>query len=438
MEIAVVGTGYVGLVTGTCLSDIGHNVFCIDNNKQKIRAMKEGVCPIYEPGLQKLMSKNLNLGRLHFTSNYQESIMGADLIIIAVGTPQREDGSADLTCIEDAALSIAKNINRDIIIATKSTVPVGTNKYLKSIIESNLNSKCKIDLISNPEFLREGHAVHDTFHGDRIVIGYEDESAANMVKKMYEAFGVPFFMTDIESAEMIKYASNAFLATKISFINEIANICEKVGANAEDVSKAMGMDKRIGSPFLNAGIGYGGSCFPKDTNALVNISGSVEHEFDLLKAVIRVNNEQRKRLVHKAKERFGSLKGRTIGLLGLSFKPGTDDMREAASIVIAGMLIAEGAIVRAYDPAAIENARRVLPEEVIFKDSIDAAVLDADAVFILTEWDEIVNMDMDRMLKLMAEPIIFDGRNCFDLKKIMQYSLEYHSIGRPSIIFEEM
>ena len=434
MRIAVIGAGYVGLVTGTCLSDIGHNVVCIDNNEQKISSMKQGSCPIYEPGLQELMTKSLNSRQLQFTSDYQEGMAESELIIIAVGTPQRDDGSADLTYIEDAAVSIAKSVNRDMIVVTKSTVPVGTNKHIKNIIEANLNSSYRIDMISNPEFLREGHAVNDAYHGDRIVIGYENELAADMIKRMYAPFKTPFFTTTIESAEMIKYASNAFLATKISFINEIANICEKVGANVDDVSKAMGMDERIGSHFLNAGIGYGGSCFPKDTNALVNISGNVEHEFDLLKAVIRVNNEQRKLLVQKAKIRFGSLKGKAVALLGLSFKPGTDDMREAASVVIAEMLVKEGATVKAYDPIAINNARKVLPEGVIFTHSIDDAARGAVAVFILTEWDEIKNMDIDRMLKLMVKPIIFDGRNCFGLNEIKRYQLEYYSIGRPALL----
>lgn len=434
MNISVVGTGYVGLVTGTCLADIGHNVICIDNDEHKVNAMKQGVCPIYEPGLQELMSKNMNSGRLEFASCYKKGIDVSDLIILAVGTPQKADGSADLTYIENAAVSIAKNIKGNKVIITKSTVPVGTNKYIKKKIESNLAADCIVDIISNPEFLREGHAVHDTFHGDRIVIGYENKSAADVVKKIYEPFGIPVFMTDIESAEMIKYASNAFLATKISFINEIAKICEKVGANVEDVSKAMGMDRRIGSHFLDAGIGYGGSCFPKDTHALVNISGRVEHEFDLLKAVIRVNNEQRKLLVNKARERFGSLKGKRITLLGLSFKPGTEDMREAASIVISEMLMKEGAIVRAYDPVALDNARKLLPQEVTYADSIDEAVRGTEAVFILTEWDEIVSYDYAKLGKFMPKPIIFDGRNCLPLDEVTKYKVEYYSIGRPAVI----
>lgn len=434
MNIAVVGAGYVGLVTGTCLADIGHNVICIDNDERKVNEMKQGVCPIYEPGLQELMSKNMNSGRLKFDSGYKKGIAVSDLIILAVGTPQKADGSADLTYIENAAVSIAKNINGNKVIITKSTVPVGTNKYIKKKIESNLTADCIVDIISNPEFLREGHAVYDTFHGDRIVIGYENESAADIVRRMYEPLGIPIFMTGIESAEIIKYASNAFLATKISFINEIANICEKVGADVEDVSKAMGMDRRIGSHFLKAGIGYGGSCFPKDTNALVSISGSVEHEFDLLKAVIRVNNEQRKLLVNKARIRFGSLNGKAIALLGLSFKPGTDDMREAASIVIAEMLVEEGAVVKAYDPVAAANARKTLPQEVVFADSIDDAVRDADAVFIMTEWDEIRNVDIGKAVSLMKEPVIFDGRNCFSLDEMLLHGVEYYSVGRPAVI----
>jgi len=434
MKIAVVGIGYVGLLTGTCLADIGHIVVCIDNDEQKISEMKKGICPIFEPGLQAMMLRNQELNRLYFTQDYKEGIKDVDMIIISVGTPQKPDGAADLTYIEDSALNIGKNISKDVVIVTKSTVPVGTNRHIKKLIEFNLTSTYKVDLVSNPEFFREGHGIHDFFHGDRIVIGSDNEKSADLVREIYEPLGIPFFSTDIESAEMIKYASNAFLATKISFINEIANICEKVGANVQDVSKAMGMDKRIGSYFLNAGIGYGGSCFPKDTHALVNISGNVEHEFDLLKAVIRVNNEQRKLLVHKARKRFGSLTGKKISLLGLSFKPDTDDMREAASIVIAEMLIEEGAIVKAYDPAAIKNIPKMLPTTMIFADSIEKAITGADAVFILTEWEEIVKYRLENYDKLMLNPIIFDGRNCLDIEQMRKYGIEYHSIGRPPVL----
>jgi len=433
MQIAVVGTGYVGLVTGVCLSDIGHNVTCVDIDESKVERMKQGISPIFEPGLEELMVKNYEAGRLNFTTKHAEAFNNAQVAYIAVGTPQREDGTADLRFIEQVAKDIAQNLQNDAVVVTKSTVPVGTNERVKSIILEYLTKDVNVEVVSNPEFLREGSAVSDTFNGDRIVIGADSEQAAAIIEEVNKPFGIPIYKTDIRSAEMIKYASNAFLATKISFINEISNLCEKLGANVSDVAKGMGMDDRIGNKFLQAGIGYGGSCFPKDTNALVQIASFVEHEFNLLKSVIQVNNEQQRLLLKKAKERFGSLEGKTVALLGLAFKPNTDDMREAASITLAHELVQEGAKVVGYDPIAMDNAKKLLPGETIYTNSAEEAVKMADVVFIVTEWDEIKNIKFDDYVNWLEIPVIFDGRNCYDLEEAANYKVEYHSIGRKSI-----
>ncbi|WP_141432891.1 UDP-glucose/GDP-mannose dehydrogenase family protein [Bacillus sp. 03113] len=434
MKISVIGTGYVGLVTGVCLSEMGYQVTCIDIDKEKVKKMKQGISPIHEPELQELMIRNLDEDRLAFTVDYQEGLRQTDIIFIAVGTPQREDGSANLQYIDAAAKSIAQFVTKDVIIVTKSTVPVGTNDYIKSRIIKNLQVAVQVHIVSCPEFLREGSAVKDTFHGDRIVIGADDDTAAMKVEALYKPFNIPIFHTDVRSAELIKYASNAFLATKISFINEISNICEKLGANIEDVAKGMGYDQRIGPHFLRAGIGYGGSCFPKDTNALVQIAGNVEHDFDLLKSVIHVNNKQQSILIQKITNRFGSLKGKRVALLGLSFKPDTDDMREAPSIPIAKALVHLGAIVSAYDPIAEENAKKVFPKEVIFSTTIEEAIHHADMTLILTECKEIKQLNLNMLKEKMKTPILFDGRNCFDLNKMESFEIEYHSMGRRSII----
>ncbi|MDR4949908.1 UDP-glucose dehydrogenase family protein [Neobacillus cucumis] len=434
MNIAIVGTGYVGLVTGVCLSEIGHQVTCIDNDVAKVEQMKRGFSPIFEPGLEELMKKNINRGSLYFSDNYSKGFENVDIIIIAVGTPQLPDGSANLTYIESVAKSIAEHVNHSVIVVTKSTVPVGTNNFVKETILKNLKNNIKIEIASNPEFLREGSAINDTFHGDRIVIGTENEYTANVLEKVYSPFGLPIYKTDIHSAEMIKYASNAFLATKISFINEISNICEKLGANVEDVANGMGMDFRIGRSFLNAGIGYGGSCFPKDTHALVQIAGGVEHDFKLLKAVIQVNNYQQRSLVEKVRTRLGTLENKKIAMLGLAFKPNTDDMRESASIVLAKEFVKLGANVIAYDPIAINNAKLHLPDIVKYTTSYEEALNGADVAIIVTEWDEFKQMDLNSLRDLLKEPILFDGRNCFTLDQAQKAEIEYHSVGRPSIL----
>jgi len=433
MKIAVVGTGYVGLVTGTCLSEIGHTVTCIDIDSIKVERMRAGQSPIYEPGLDELMTKNIKENRLFFTTQHEVGFDDADVIYIAVGTPEKEDGSANLKFVEQVAKDIATNVKKDTIVVTKSTVPVGTNHWIKQVILDNLLSNVKVEVVSNPEFLREGSAIYDSFNGDRIVIGANNEGAANVIESINKPFGIPVFKTDIRSAEMIKYAANAFLATKISFINEISNICEKLGANVEDVAYGMGQDNRIGTQFLNAGIGYGGSCFPKDTKALVQIAGNVEYDFDLLKGVIRVNQKQQEKLINKLNERFDSLKDKKVAVLGLSFKPNTDDMREAASIVITQQLIEKGANVTAYDPVATENAKRILDSNVNYSTSITGALKEADVALILTEWPDIKELDLQVFEEHMKLPIIFDGRNCYDPHIVEKYQVEYHSMGRPSV-----
>ncbi|WP_068783796.1 UDP-glucose dehydrogenase family protein [Paenibacillus phocaensis] len=437
MRITVIGTGYVGLVTGVCLAEVGHNVTCIDVDEKKVKMLQDGIAPIYEPGLEELIITNLAANRLTFTTSYKTGLAGSKAIYIAVGTPSNMDGTADLRALEKAAIAIAEHIENDTVIVTKSTVPIGTNDRIRDIIEYNkTNGNIDIDVVSNPEFLREGSAIHDTFNGDRIIIGADNKFSADLIEEINAPFKVPVFRTSIRSAEMIKYASNAFLATKISFINEISNLCEKLDADVTEVAKGMGMDKRIGPHFLNAGIGYGGSCFPKDTNALMQIAGNANYDFELLKSVIEVNRKQHKKLIEKAKERFGSLKDLSIAVLGLAFKPNTDDMREAASVPIISELINLGAKVVAYDPIAIENAKRVLPLSVDFSETIEGAILGADCVFILTEWPEIKQYGLEQFSTYMRRPIIFDGRNCFDKVYAQTQRVEYHSIGRPSVYLE--
>ncbi|EMI3504581.1 TPA: UDP-glucose/GDP-mannose dehydrogenase family protein [Bacillus cereus] len=430
MNIAVVGTGYVGLVTGVGLSEIGHNVICIDTNEKKVEQMRRGKSPIYEPGLDTLMLKNIDAGRLKFTTDHSMAFEEVDVIYIAVGTPENEDGTANLTYVNQVIKQIAQNIKKNIIVVTKSTVPVGTNHHIKNKLKEILPSNIEAEVVSNPEFLREGSAVYDIFNGDRIVIGADCEKASAIIRKVNEPFGIPIYETDICSAEMIKYASNAFLATKISFINEIANVCEKVGADVEKVAVGMGLDSRVGNQFLKAGIGYGGSCFPKDTKALKKIAENVEYDFSLLSAVIEFNNKQQRRLLDQAVKDFGTLDGKKVGILGLAFKPNTDDIREAASLVIVPELIKMGAHVKAYDPIAMDNAKRVLPGTVEYVSEVIEAIKDTDIVFILTEWDEIKSMPLEIFKNEMKEVNIYDGRNCFSIEDAQNSDIRYRSIGR--------
>ncbi|GAB3063538.1 UDP-glucose dehydrogenase family protein [Salinicoccus sesuvii] len=433
MEISVIGTGYVGLVTGVCLADLGHQVMCIDIDKEKIGTLKQGISPIYEEGLSDLLKKNISNKNLSFTSDYKEGLRGKEVIYIAVGTPQAMDGSADLTYVEKVCKSIARYLENDAIVVTKSTVPVGTNEWIKQTIEGNLQKDIEIKIVSNPEFLRQGSAVYDTYHGDRIVIGSEDAEALNILESINADFSIPIVKTDLRSAEMIKYASNAFLAAKISFINEMANLSERIGANIDHVAAGMGMDKRIGNAFLNAGIGYGGSCFPKDTRAVISIAKEADYEMPILENVVDSNERQRGIIVDKMMSRFERLKNKKVAILGLAFKPETDDIREAPSISVTEKLLEAGAEVCAYDPAARRNAEKVLSNKVAYADSVSEAITEADIAVILTEWKEIKKFPIEDYKKYMKSPIIFDGRNCFTLEEAKDSGAEYHSIGRPVV-----
>ena len=433
MKIAVAGTGYVGIVTGVCLAEMGHQVICIDIEEEKISLLQSGKSPIYEPGLQTLLDKNLTCGRLHFTTNPQTAYSQAEIIFLSVGTPENQDGTANLTYIFRVADLIAKNIENDVIICTKSTVPVGTNYQIQKLIQSKKPPNLNVEVVSTPEFLREGSAIFDFFHSDRIVIGSDQFNGATIVEELFLPLNIPIFNTSIKSAEMIKYAANAFLATKISFINEIAHICEKVGANIEEVAAGIGKDKRIGLSFLQAGIGYGGSCFPKDTKALVQLAGNIEHPFELLESVIKVNNHQPSLVVQKAKEVVGSLHGKKVAVLGLSFKPDTDDVRHAPSLIIIKELYNEGAKVTAYDPIAIKNAKKGIKESIEYTTDIREALLHAEVAIIATEWDQIKQLPTEMFTTYMKEAIIIDGRNCYPLERMQKYPVTYHSIGRSSI-----
>lgn len=435
MKISILGTGYVGLSTGVCLADIGHKVICIDLDPSKIKKLQQGISPIYEPGINELIKKNIENGKLSFTISHKDGLKDADIIIIAVGTPQAEDGTVNLSYLNQAAIDIAGSLTKDTVIIIKSTVPVGTNEYVENIIKNHLKKNIRIDMISNPEFLREGSAIWDTMHADRIVIGYNNQEAAEIVKKMYQPLNVPYVLTSIKSAETIKYAANAFLATKISFINEIANLCEKTGANITDVVSGMGMDKRIGEAFLQAGIGYGGSCFPKDVQAMIHTAQNYGVNFKMLKETVAINNKQQLLLVDKAKQRFGDIASRKFAILGLAFKPNTDDMREAPAIKIIETLKQNGANVSVYDPVAMDNAKNWIKDEVEWSDTIEKATLNSDAILIVTEWDEIKYMDVKTILPSMKQPIIFDGRNCIPTEVIENCSeIEYYPVGKPAII----
>lgn len=433
-KIAVVGTGYVGLVTGVALSEIGHEVTCIDIDEAKVARMQRGESPIYEPGLDELMTKNIEAGRLKFTSKHEEGFAGKELAYIAVGTPEKADGTADLRFIEAVAKDIATHVKTDITVVTKSTVPVGTNDYVRDVIAEHLDPSLHAEIASNPEFLREGAAIYDAFNGDRIIIGTSSEKAAKLLAEVNAPFGIPVFTTDIRSAEMIKYAANAFLATKISFINEVANLCDLLGADVDDVAQGMGMDGRIGAQFLRAGHGYGGSCFPKDTKALVHLAATVDYDFALLQSVVDSNKKQKQIMVDKAKEVIGDLKGKRIALLGLAFKPNTDDMRESPAIDISRELLLSGAEVVAYDPIAKEQSKLFMPDGVHYVASTEEALAEMDAAIIVTDWEEFKDLPMSTFEQLMTQPLVFDGRNCYDLNTVAASNVEYYSVGRKPVV----
>lgn len=430
-RITVLGVGYVGLVTAACFADLGNQVICLDVIEEKIAKLKRGELPIYEPGLEEMVQRNAAAGRLSFTTEYAEAIPNAEYIFVAVGTPSGVDGEADLKYIRSAVESIAKHTNGYTIIVNRSTVPVGTgDNTAQTLIERGKKQGIDFQVVSNPEFTREGSAVYDFLNPDRVVLGSVDMEAAEAVAELYRVFTKNIMLTDLRTAEMIKYASNAFLAMKISFVNEMASICEKLGADVKLVAQGMGMDQRIGAAFLNAGLGFGGSCFPKDVKALTYMAELNGLHPQLLRAVMDINRDQRRRVLVNLREMLGSLRGKTIGLLGLSFKPNTDDIREAAAIDLAHMLANEGADLRAYDPVAMENAHRILDGVRFCADAYEVAA-GADAVILVTEWNEFKQLDMPRFHNAMEHKIFIDGRNVYDPAEMRAYGFEYRGIGRP-------
>jgi len=428
-NITVVGVGYVGLVTGACFADLGNRVVCLDINEEKIEKLKQGIMPIYEPGLEELVERNVRAGRLSFTTSYSEALKEAEFAFIAVGTPEGVDGEADLRYVRMAAESIADVLDHPIIIVNKSTVPVGTGDWIADIIRARRGNEVDFSVVSCPEFLREGSAISDFMNPSRVILGSLDREAAEKVAQLHLPLRAPIMITDLRTAEMIKYASNAFLATRISFINEIANICEALGADIKEVATGMGYDPRIGPHFLDAGVGYGGSCFPKDVKALAHMAATHGRHPQLLHAVMEINTDQRRMVVRKLRDVLGDLHGKTIGLLGLSFKPNTDDMREAPAITIAHYLISEGAQVRGYDPAAMENARRLLPEIELCPDPYTLAE-GCDALVVVTDWNEFKHLDLARVREVMRYPILIDGRNIYDPATARRLGFTYRGVGR--------
>jgi UDPglucose 6-dehydrogenase len=428
-QICVVGVGYVGLVTAACFADLGNRVIALDISEEKVEGLKRGVMPIYEPGLEELVERNMRAGRLSFTTSYEEGLQGTEYVFIAVGTPSGVDGEADLRYVASAAITIAKSMTAPLIIVNKSTVPVGTGDWVADIVRHNQPEAIPFSVVSCPEFLREGSAISDFTQPHRTVLGSLDRDAAEKVAQLHLALRAPIVITDLRTAEMIKYASNAFLATKISFINEIANICEALGADVKEVAIGMGYDKRIGPFFLDAGLGYGGSCFPKDVKALAYMAADKGRHPQLLQAVMEINNDRRPMAISRLREMVGDLRGKTIGLLGLSFKPNTDDMRDAPSIDITKMLLLHGAKVRAFDPVAVEIARSSMPEVEMKADPYSLAE-GCDALIIVTEWNEFKQLDLERLRGLMRQPIILDGRNIYDPETMKLMGFHYRGFGR--------
>jgi len=429
-NITIIGVGYVGLVTGTCFADLGNKVCCLDVDEAKIKMLQEGGIPIYEPGLEEMVRRNVNAGRLVFTTDYAEALVDAEFLFIAVGTPEGVDGEADLKYVRSAAESIARTMDHPLIIVNKSTVPVGTGDWVADIVNSNQPEPIEFAVVSNPEFLREGSAIVDFMNPDRVVLGSLNREAADRVAQLYLSLRTPIIVTDLRTAEMIKYASNAFLATRISFINEIANICEQLGADVKEVAVGMGYDKRIGHYFLDAGIGYGGSCFPKDVKALAHMASIQGTHPQLLKAVMDINHYQRRQIILKLRELLGSkLRGKVIGLLGLAFKSNTDDIREAPAIAVAHLLLREDAQVKGYDPVAMPNAARLLPGMQLAKDPYDL-VTGCDAAVVCTEWNEFKHLDMSKIKQMMRQPFIVDGRNLYEPAEMQRLGFTYRGVGR--------
>src|SRR2546427_343507 len=434
MNICVVGAGYVGLVTGAVFADLGNEVVCVDNVAEKIDGLQGGRLPIYEPGLEEMVTRNVGDGRLSFTTDLAAAVRKSVIVFIAVGTPPKADGQTDLSGVEAVAREIGRAMERYTVVVNKSTVPVGTGEFVREVIERHQRQRVPFDVVSNPEFLREGSAIEDTRRPDRIVIGAPTQQVAMTLLELYAPLERPMIITDVPSAEMIKYASNAFLATKISFVNVIANICELAGADITQVVKGMGLDPRIGPAFLGAGLGYGGSCFPKDTDSLVHTATALGVDFALLRAAVEINAERASHFVRMIEKALAPLDDKRVAVLGLAFKPNTDDMREAKSSEIAARLVELGAQIRAYDPVAAENARRVLPAGVVYCDSPYAAATDADAVALVTEWNEFKLLNLERLRAVMRRPIVFDGRNLWEPERMRRLGFEYHSIGRKPVL----
>lgn len=428
-QISVIGVGYVGLVTAACFSDLGNNVSALDISVEKVNSLKRGEMPIYEPGLSELVQRNVAAGRLSFTTSYEESLDGAEFVFICVGTPSGADGEAEMKYVASAARSIAESMNNPVIVINKSTVPVGTGDWVADIINKHLPKPMDFSVVSCPEFLREGYAIADFMNPHRTVLGSTDREAADKVAQLHLPLRAPIVITDLRTAEMIKYASNAFLATKISFINEIADICEALGADVTEVAAGMGFDDRIGPRFLNAGLGYGGSCFPKDVMALTYMAEEMNIEPRILCAVTETNDKRRQRLVNKLAELVGDFNGKTIGLLGLAFKENTDDMRDAPSLDVAEALLAAGAKVRAFDPVAMPNARPLLPDVEMAEDAY-ALVKGCDALVVTTEWNEFKQLDLEQIRDSMKTPIVMDGRNIYHPQKMAELGFTYRGVGR--------
>ncbi|MFA5500580.1 MAG: UDP-glucose/GDP-mannose dehydrogenase family protein [Candidatus Omnitrophota bacterium] len=430
MNICIIGSGYVGLVTGACFADLGNNVICVDNNESKIVKLKKGIMPIYEPGLDELVKRNVKEGRLLFSSKLREGVKRSEVIFISVGTPSKDNGDADLTYVENVAREIALAMPSYRLIVEKSTVPVNTGEWVEHTINVFNKRKIKFDVASNPEFLKEGSAIDDFMNPDRIVVGVRSKKAADMLRELYKPLKAQIVVTDIKSAELIKHASNSFLATKISFINAVANICDKVGADIADVARGMGLDRRISKDFLNAGIGFGGSCFPKDLAAFIHIAEKIGYDFGLLKEVFNVNKEQKKLAIKKIEGLLWNLPKKTVGILGLSFKPGTDDLREAPSLEIIDTLLKEGVRVKVYDPVSMGKAREHLKGNVRFcKDAYETAK-DSDCLVVATEWNEFKELDFKKVKKLMRQAVVVDGRNIYDPLEMKKLGFRYVGMGR--------
>lgn len=443
-KITVAGTGYVGLVAGVCFAEVGHHVTCVDIDERKINLMKSGITPIYEADLEDLMQKNYAAGRIDYTTDYKSAYKDADAIFIGVGTPEQADGSANLTYIATVARQIAETIEKDCLVVVKSTVPVGTNDKVEQFIKDFLVNHVNVEVASNPEFLAQGSAVHDTLHAARIVIGTESKWAEDMLMKIYEPFNLPIVSVSRRSAEMIKYASNDFLALKISYMNDIANLCELVGANIEDVAKGMSYDERIGKKYLKVGIGYGGSCFPKDTKALAYLAKQNGYELRTVKAAVDVNKDQKTMLYKKACRRLITFNGLKVAVLGLTFKPGTDDLREAPSLDNVPLLLQHGADIYAYDPIGKDNFRNKYPEgkngqgTIKYVENAEEALKGANVCFIFTEWNEIKTIKPEEYEKLMRTPLVYDGRDIYNVEEMADAGVEYYSIGRPHMQISEV